>query len=153
LELAIVVAIIGLLAAAMLNRMPFYQEQAEKTAMEQMVGTLRSALHLQASGLFAKGRTDDIPRLMTQNPMTWFAETLANYKGEYFAPKPQDIEPGTWYYDLKSGGWSIWFATTNTFVSSPAIQAKCISGHGWSPALMKTIKRTIKPLKGRCPNR
>jgi general secretion pathway protein G len=102
-ELAVVVSVIGVLAAVLLDRMLFYQEQAEKAAMEQMAGTLRSALHLQTASLFAKSRADDIPRLLKQNPMNWLAEKPVNYRGEYFAPKPQDIEPGSWYFDLQSG--------------------------------------------------
>jgi prepilin-type N-terminal cleavage/methylation domain-containing protein len=103
LELAVVVSIIGVLAAVLLNRAPFYQEQAEKVAMEQMLGTLRSAMHIQTAALFAKGRGEDIPNLLKQNPMNWLMEKPANYKGEYFAPSPQDIEPGNWYFDLQSG--------------------------------------------------
>jgi prepilin-type N-terminal cleavage/methylation domain-containing protein len=103
LELAVVVSIIGMLAAVLLNRAQFYQEQAEKAAMEQMLGTLRSALHIQMASLLAKDRVDEIPHLLKQNPMDWLAEQPGNYKGEYFAPKQQDIEPGNWYFDLQSG--------------------------------------------------
>ncbi|MGH8743276.1 MAG: type II secretion system protein, partial [Burkholderiales bacterium] len=44
-ELIVVVTIISFLAAILLNRIPLYQEAAEKTAMEQTVGVIRSALH------------------------------------------------------------------------------------------------------------
>lgn len=101
-ELAVVVAIVAIMAAALLNRILFYQEQAEKVAMEQMVGTIRSALHLQVSSLVAKGKIGDIPGLLKQNPMDWLAEKPKNYLGEYFAPKHHDIESGNWYFDLRN---------------------------------------------------
>lgn len=101
-ELAVVVSVVAVLAATLLDRVVFYQEQAEKVAMEQMVGTVRSALHLQVAALVAKGRTTDIPKLLDQNPMNWLAEKPGNYLGELFAPKPQDVELGTWYFDLQT---------------------------------------------------
>jgi len=101
-ELAVVISIVALLAGALLDRLLFYQEQAEKAAMEQMAGTVRSALHLQVASLIAKGRPGDIQELLKENPMEWLAEKPANYLGEYFAPKPQDIEPGNWYFDLQT---------------------------------------------------
>lgn len=102
-ELAVVVSVIGVLSVILLKQALFYQEQAEKTAMEQTVGIIRSALHIQTAALFAKGRGGDIPQLLKQNPMDWLAEKPVNYKGEYFAPKREDIEPGTWFFDLQSG--------------------------------------------------
>jgi prepilin-type N-terminal cleavage/methylation domain-containing protein len=102
-ELAVVATVIGVLAAVLLNQVIFYQEQAEKAAMEQTVAIIRSALHMQTATRFAKDRAADIPRLLKQNPMDWLAEKPMNYKGEYFAPKPTDMEPGNWYYDVQSG--------------------------------------------------
>jgi prepilin-type N-terminal cleavage/methylation domain-containing protein len=102
-ELAVVASVVGVLAAVLLNRVIFYQEQAEKAAMEQTVAIIRSALHMQTAVRFAKDRAADIPRLLKQNPMDWLSEKPMNYKGEYFAPKPKDLEPGNWYYDIQSG--------------------------------------------------
>ena len=73
-ELAVVAVIVGLLATALLNRIVFYQEQAEKTAMEQTLGTVRSALHLQISDLLVDGNMAGINRLVDQDPMSWLAE-------------------------------------------------------------------------------
>ena len=101
-ELMIVVSIVGILAAVLLNRVPLYQELAEKTAMEQIVGVIRSALHLQIADYIAKGKMNEIPRLARDNPMNWLAEKPKNYLGEYFDPKPGELPAGNWYYDLKS---------------------------------------------------
>ncbi|HEV2610306.1 MAG TPA: prepilin-type N-terminal cleavage/methylation domain-containing protein [Noviherbaspirillum sp.] len=114
-ELAVVVCVVALLATALLNRINFYQEQAEKAAMESTVGALRSALHLQMASLLAKSKEGDIPNLVRQNPMTWLAEKPPNYVGEYFAPKPQDVEIGNWYFDLHKRNL-IYLPRNNTFL-------------------------------------
>ncbi|MEK6662866.1 MAG: prepilin-type N-terminal cleavage/methylation domain-containing protein [Pseudomonadota bacterium] len=100
-ELLVVIIIISTLGAVLLDRVLFYQEAAEKAAMEQLAGTLRSALHLQIADRFLKGKTADIAALGQDNPMNWLAEQPANYVGERFGPAPGEVEKGNWYYDLK----------------------------------------------------
>ena len=102
LELIIVITIVSILATVLLNRLLDYQERSEKDAMEQTAGILRSALHLQVVDLIARDRLGDIPKLLNENPITWLAEKPHNYQGEYFDPAPGQIEPGSWYYDLKA---------------------------------------------------
>ena len=100
-EFLVVVIIISTLGAVLLDRMWFYQEVAEKAAMEQLAGTLRSALHLQIADKLIKGKTRAVSSLAEDNPMDWLAEQPANYVGERFAPKPGEVAKGNWYYDLK----------------------------------------------------
>jgi prepilin-type N-terminal cleavage/methylation domain-containing protein len=101
-ELAVVVSIVALLAGILLSRGLYYQEQAEKVAIEQTLGTLRSALHLQVAGLLLNGKADEIAHLPDQNPMDWLAEKPKNYVGEYYTPKPGMVAPGNWYFDLQN---------------------------------------------------
>jgi prepilin-type N-terminal cleavage/methylation domain-containing protein len=101
LELMVVVSIIGVLAAVFLDRVLRYQEDAELAAMEQTVGILRSALHLQIAGILTRGAPGDLNKLANQNPMDWLAEKPRNYSGEYFDPKAGQVPPGNWYFDLK----------------------------------------------------
>ncbi|MDD5329906.1 MAG: type II secretion system protein [Sulfuricella sp.] len=103
LELVVVVSIVAILAGVFLKRAQFYQEQAEKVAMEQTVGIIRSALHLQMAALITKNRMDRIPHLAEQNPMEWLAEKPKGYVGEFFDPKIGEIPRGSWYYDLRDG--------------------------------------------------
>jgi len=100
-EFLVVIIIISTLGAVLLDRMLFYQEAAEKAAMEQIAGTLRSALHLQIADKLVKGQIQAIPHLAEDNPMDWLAEQPANYVGERFGPAPGEVEKGNWYYDLK----------------------------------------------------
>lgn len=100
-EFLVVIIIISTLAAVLLDRMLFYQEAAEKAAMEQMAGTLRSALHLQIADRLLHGKAADIAALAQDNPMDWLAEQPANYVGVRFAPKPGEVPKGNWYFDLR----------------------------------------------------
>ncbi|MES2017247.1 MAG: type II secretion system protein [Pseudomonadota bacterium] len=100
-ELAIVVSIIGILAAVLLSRLVLYQAQAERVAMETVVGTLRSALTMKAGQLVAKGQAQDLSKLLTINPMDLLAQKPANYLGEYYSPQIDKISPGNWFFNRK----------------------------------------------------
>jgi general secretion pathway protein G len=101
LELLLTACIISVLAAILLDRVQFYQKMAEKTAMEQTVGILRSALHLQFAELITKDKVADAQYLVGQNPMNWLAEKPGNYAGEFFGDEPEDVASGEWYFDLQ----------------------------------------------------
>ncbi|MDD5059317.1 MAG: hypothetical protein PHQ60_15780 [Sideroxydans sp.] len=103
-ELVIVIIIIVVLAGMFMVRIPLYQEQAEKAAMQQVEGALQSALVLRFGTLQARGAASEteIGLLNSGNPMTWLQKIPSNYKGEFFDPAPRSIPPGNWMFDLKS---------------------------------------------------
>ena len=103
LELVVVIALVGILGAAALDRLWFYQEQAEKVVMEQTASILRSAMRLQMADLIARQEVSKIPGLAAQNPMEWLAEKPGNYLGEIRNPAPGSIAKGNWYFDSKEG--------------------------------------------------
>jgi prepilin-type N-terminal cleavage/methylation domain-containing protein len=100
-ELALVVAIIGVLAAALLSRVTMYQEEAERVAMENVVGVLRSALGMKAGQMVAQGRAAEVSKLLTINPMDLLAQKPANYLGEVSTPQKEKISRGHWYFERK----------------------------------------------------
>ncbi|MEJ7808499.1 MAG: type II secretion system protein [Telluria sp.] len=100
-ELAITVAIIGVLAGALLSRVRLYQEEAERVAMENVVGVLRSALAMKAGQLVAQGKQQDLSKLITINPMDLLAQKPANYLGELNPPQKEKISRGNWYFNRK----------------------------------------------------
>ncbi|HEY6720193.1 MAG TPA: prepilin-type N-terminal cleavage/methylation domain-containing protein, partial [Burkholderiales bacterium] len=53
-ELIVVVCIIALCAALLLDRLRFYQEAAEKAAMEYTVGAVKSALQLRVAAMLLR---------------------------------------------------------------------------------------------------
>ena len=101
-ELIVVVCIIAVLFALFAGRMIFYQEMAEKTAMEQTAGNIQSALNLQFSRIQTRGQPSDVAMLLIENPMQWLQKPPSNYVGEFYAATPRSVEPGHWLFDLKS---------------------------------------------------
>jgi prepilin-type N-terminal cleavage/methylation domain-containing protein len=97
-ELVIVVCIIGILAAVVLNRLRFYQEAAEKAAMEHTLGALKSALQLRVAALLLRGEERNIKSLAGANPFGWLAEAPNSYRGEFVAAQPV-VPSGSWYFD------------------------------------------------------
>jgi len=102
LELIIVITIIVFLMALFMNRMMFYQEQAEKTAMEQVAGAIQSALTMHYGEILTRGKPSDVPALAQDNPMNWLQKKPRNYSGEFYDPTPQSVVPGNWMFDLKT---------------------------------------------------
>jgi len=111
-ELVIVVCIIGVLSAVLLERLRFYQEAAEKAAMENNVGALKSALQLRVAALLVRGEERNIGSLASANPFSWLMEPPPGYRGEFRAPQPA-VPRGSWYFD----------ATRNEIVYVPDLDA------------------------------
>jgi prepilin-type N-terminal cleavage/methylation domain-containing protein len=102
LELIIVITVIVVLMGLFLNRAMFYMEQAEKTAMEQVAGTIQSALTLQYGQILVRGNPSDVAALVQDNPMNWLQKRPRNYVGEFYNPTPLAVDSGNWMFDLKS---------------------------------------------------
>lgn len=99
LELVIVIGLVAVLATVAIDRMLRYLELAEKAGMETTVSSLRSALALKFAATYLRGKPGDINALGAQNPFDWLAEKPGNYLGEYADPTPDEVAPGSWYYD------------------------------------------------------
>ncbi len=98
-ELMVTIIVAAILASVLLDRMLFYRDQAEKVAMQQVVGNLRSALHMKLASLLARNREQELLQLAQQNPMNWLAEKPSNYLGEIDLSNAKNLEKGNWYFD------------------------------------------------------
>src|SRR5574340_1349457 len=101
-ELIVVIIIVVVMMGLFLNRMLFYVEQAEKTAMEEVAGTRQSALVMQYGQILTRGKPSDVPLLAQDNPMSWLQKKPRNYAGEFYDPTPLSVESGNWMFDLKT---------------------------------------------------
>ena len=101
-ELIVVISVIVVLMGLFLNRALFYIEQAEKTAMEQVAGSIQSALSLQYGQILTRGKSSDVRALAQDNPMNWMQKKPRNYAGEFYDPTLLAVESGNWVFDLKS---------------------------------------------------
>jgi type II secretory pathway pseudopilin PulG len=101
-ELILSLMVVSLFAGKLAERFVDYQEQAEKAAMEQTVGSIRSALNIRMAALIARGRSEDVVKLLEINPFTLLNDQQKNYAGEHYDVQPGSIPTGSWYYDLKA---------------------------------------------------
>lgn len=118
-EMAVAVAVFAVLAAVLLNRLLFYQQQAEVVAAEQLIGTLRAALQLKTSQLLISHRGQEVTRLADENPMSWLSEKPANYLGEYYAPDLKKMPQGNWFFDRSEKSLIYLLNNSKSFAAGP----------------------------------
>lgn len=102
LELVIVIVLISLLIVIAVDRLLSLRVDAERVAVEQLAGTVRSAMGINVAATVARdGGLQNISALHRSNPMDMLAETPGTYLGELDNVDPEKIEPGSWYFDKK----------------------------------------------------
>ena len=93
-ELILVLIVISVLGVTALDRFRYYQERAEKAAMEATLAAFKMGLQLQLAELIVTNKQMAVAQLERENPMRWLQEPPGNYLGEYTTP----TQPGNWYY-------------------------------------------------------
>jgi competence protein ComGC len=94
-ELAVAATVIGVLAVVLLNRLSYYQEMAEKAAMESMVRMVKTGLQMRLAELIATNRQKEVAALEAVDPIQWLDARPANYGGDY----GKGFQRGMWYFD------------------------------------------------------
>ncbi len=102
LELVVVIAVIALLLTVAIHRLWALQEEAEATAMEQVLGTLRSALGMKVASDLVNDDVANLRRLAGSNPMRILAQAPKNYLGAFSDVHAAAIRGGHWYFDRRS---------------------------------------------------
>lgn len=100
LELVVVLCLIAVLSVFALDRLWATQVEAEKVAMEQVLGTLRSALGIKVANYFVQNDLAGVRDLTDTNPMDRLSEVPANYLGALAGADPQRLAAGSWYFDV-----------------------------------------------------
>jgi hypothetical protein len=100
-EFAVSIALIAIFVGVLFERGLYYQEYAEKTAMEMTAKSIRTGLRYKVADLMLANRMSEISALAGENPLNWLAEKPPNYLGELdSAPM---VEPkGQWYFDRRN---------------------------------------------------
>jgi prepilin-type N-terminal cleavage/methylation domain-containing protein len=99
-ELIVVICVVAILATAALDRLFWYQGQAEKAAMDYTATMIKSGLWMRAADLMMANHTSDIPALAEKNPINLLAQKPANYLGEIDGRKAESLQGGNWFYDV-----------------------------------------------------
>jgi hypothetical protein len=100
LQAALYVAIVGVIAALLLDKLLTYAEAAEKATMEATVSRLNNALYARLAYLALRGEYETIDALPGQSPFQVTHATSPAYLGE-FDGTPPGAEGGRWYFDRK----------------------------------------------------
>lgn len=99
LELVIAVSIIALLVGFALQRLLSLSADAERVAMEQILGNLRSAIGIKVANHIVRNDWEGLRALEASNPMDQLAETPGSYLGVLNRPELARIEGNRWYFD------------------------------------------------------
>jgi hypothetical protein len=94
-EFAIVVALIGVLAAALLARLAQVEREAERLEVELTVRNIRVGLQLAVGERLMRGEEDRLAELLAMSPVRFLGRVPANYAER---PDPS-AKPGSWRYD------------------------------------------------------
>ena len=100
LELLVAAAVVAVVAVVLLERLAFYQEYAEKVAMNLTIASMRAGLRSQVAGLLIADKVSEIQTLADHNPVSWLEHAPENYLGEIDTP-PEEESRGKWYFDRK----------------------------------------------------
>lgn len=84
-----------------LDRMSFYQEYAEKTAMELTAAHIRAGMRSRVAELILANRAAEIARMADDNPINFLDKLPYNYAGEFDSAPPGPLA-GKWYYDRQN---------------------------------------------------
>jgi prepilin-type N-terminal cleavage/methylation domain-containing protein len=98
-ELVVVMVVVGVLSAAAVDRLFYYQERAEKVAMLANLEAFKTGLRIQVAQLLATNRGERLSALEGVNPITWMEEPPPGWLGKYQRP----LQPGSWSYATETG--------------------------------------------------
>lgn len=99
LEMAVVIALIGILLAVAANRLLPWIDEAERVAVLSVEGQLRSTLTMEAARRIARGQSASIVELEGTNPVKFLLEPPKNYVGELQQQQAGQAPTRHWYFE------------------------------------------------------
>ena len=124
LEFGVAVAVIGILMTILLQRIWYYQDEAEQASVQLTVANIRAALEIKATQGKLPGRSLDLTMVAEQNPLNLLIDKPINYAGEYFAPQDGEISEGNWYFDRSNKTLVYLLNIRNSFGSAQSKRLK-----------------------------
>lgn len=97
-QVSVAVAVIGVLAAALLNALHYVQEKAERTVMEATVRNMGKGLEIELQTRVIRGRPGSSRELVGANPIQWLESPPEGYVGSC----GRERAPGEWCFDVAS---------------------------------------------------
>lgn len=125
LELVVVLTIIGVLIAIAINKLPAWQALAEQTAMENVAGSLRSALGIKLASSVAANDLAGVRALQGSNPMDQLSRVPDNYVGvRSGSAETAGVQAGQWYFDVPARELVYRVRDAGFFKTPPAVPAE-----------------------------
>lgn len=100
LELVVVIILISILGLFATDRIWKLQAAAERAAVNQIIGNLKSTLGLEVARLALDGKINSVAKLANANPILLLAQAPSNYIGEII-DGAHITKTGIWYFDNK----------------------------------------------------
>jgi type II secretory pathway pseudopilin PulG len=98
-EFAVVAVVFSVLVGVLLQRLAFYQGEAERAGAQLLVTNMQSALRSKAYEAAMRGKPADLAALVGTNPINWLSRPPENYGGEIDTSTAKSLAPGYWYFD------------------------------------------------------
>ncbi len=100
-ELCVVLALIAALGGGWLAALLYYQELAEKTAVELTVLNVRSGMRFAIADGMINGRGAQAGDILQANPMGWLEKPPPDYAGEIAGSAVASLPEGSWFFDTE----------------------------------------------------
>jgi general secretion pathway protein G len=101
-EFAVAAIVFAVLCGVLLEKLQFYQEEAERLTVQQVVTSMRAALASKTASLYLRGNESELAALARQNPMDWLERRPPNYAGVFETADAGTVPYGHWYFDRTS---------------------------------------------------
>lgn len=98
-DLMVAATIIVVLFIALVERLFYYEEYAEKTVTELTITNMRTGLNLRKAEMLASFVQGQPVEVLGENPMVWLPAPAPNYSGEFQGHAPEQAGDGIWYFD------------------------------------------------------
>lgn len=92
----------SILLGVFLDRVAYFQELAEKAAMERVAMDMQSSVNLRVTELALDNRFSELAVLAKQNPMDLLVGKPQNYAGIVKGSGRESVPNGNWVYDSES---------------------------------------------------
>ena len=103
LELAVIVILIAIFITVAIHQIWRLRVAAERVAVMQMVGGLRTAISIELMHQVLHGTPADIARMDHADPMLYLQQLPPNFQVLKGPVPPEQLQPYRWYYEPNSG--------------------------------------------------
>jgi general secretion pathway protein G len=100
-ELCVVLALVAVLGGGWFAALLYYQEVAEKSAVELTVLNLRSGMRFGIAERMIHGSSAQATDMLQANPLVWLEKPPPGYAGEIGSGAVGSLPPGSWFFDAE----------------------------------------------------